>query len=152
VYAKTHTDTASVAVSVVPVPNPSGIARQRPRWRLVLLLAGVIVGLVGMHELDPALIPVAGTSPAAVSSAAHGGDHFGLGAGTSHPMPMPAHMTSMCLGDGRSAGTMLAAPTLAIDQLIGPVAHRPCAATGGDTGSERGRPPPSLAELSVLRI
>lgn len=150
-YAKTHTHTASVAVNVVPVPNPSVIARQR-RWRLVLLLAGVIVGLVGMHELDPALIPAPGTSPAAVSSAAHGGDHFGHRAGTGHPMPMPAHMTSTCLGDGRSTGTMVPAPTLAIDQLTGPIAHRACAATARHTGSERSRPPPSLAELSILRI
>ena len=129
-------------------PHPSS-------WRLVLCAGTLVIGVLAMHTLTISGAASAGHSMPAVSAATAAGDgHTVLAAastqGSDRPGPDNMAMTfMMCLGVIVGFGLLLCAlrdPTRRRRSLL------PC------TGRSRlisavtaARPPPSLAQFSVLR-
>ncbi|MFG3153105.1 DUF6153 family protein [Streptomyces sp. NPDC048219] len=124
----------------------------RPAGRsLVLLVAAVLAGLLGMHGLAPGVVPTAhsDTRHAMVTTAADGMPHAGgacahSDGGASHL----DHADGTCAAAG--VGSAYAPPALAGALPDAPPAPAPAAASSGSP--QDGRAPPDLSELQLLRI
>ncbi|MGW2638165.1 DUF6153 family protein [Streptomyces sp. NPDC001348] len=118
------------------------------RWSWMLLVLGVLAGLMAMHALAPGggLHERAhgGMPCAAAVAGAHDGC-AGDGCGGGHLQ----HADATCQAAAVSGGPVL--PALAPDP--GPVpAHTDAARSCAAPAPGGARPPPSLAELQLLRI
>ncbi|MGW4044149.1 DUF6153 family protein [Streptomyces sp. NPDC004721] len=121
------------------------------RWRALLVL-GLLAGLLSMHALAPGGAAAVGARHASAASAhmgmMTGGDESVChddGGGGGHVR----HADSTCASGALEAGPVL--PALMPDP-VGPVALAFGGRGSGAAALEDGRPPPTTAELQLLRI
>ncbi len=122
--------------------------RSRPAGRLlVLLVMAVLTGVLGMHALPPGGAPAAHTTVMAhEAQPAHGATvqcaHGGHG---------PDHLQH---ADGTCAAAGIGAPYAppALDAAVLDAPAVPVHPAGVFAAAERGRAPPDLSELQLLRI
>lgn len=130
-------------------------AHPLPRWR-VLLVLGMLAGLLGMHALAPA-----GAGPAhgqaaltareqaltmTAAAVVHDGCSDGDGCDTGHMHHADPTCASAAVGGGPVLPALVTDPVTVPD---GAATARTYAITAPDGGRA---PPPSLAELQLLRI
>nr|WP_024126989.1 DUF6153 family protein [Streptomyces sp. F8]AHE39710.1 Putative membrane protein [Streptomyces sp. F8] len=128
---------------------------RRPAGRgFVLLVLAVLAGVLAMHGLGPGLAPTKAPAAAGghvMATMAHEEAAQQVAGGCSHTdggMSHVEHADTTCAAAG--VGAAYAPPVLPAALDAGPV---PVALPGGAAGTpERGRAPPDLAELQLLRI